>query len=158
MEKIKKELVDNKNEIKRRRVAITFTEPSLTKQEYSREADMNTIIKKYRLTGQLPPTKSFGTYADVSNIGDYQSAVMKVQEAQEVFDSLPARIRSQFENNPAQLIDWVMDPKNKEDAITLGLLESDVSSPGKPKGVGGTETATVAHSGASGEMPEKAKQ
>ena len=39
-----------------------------------------------------------------------------------MFDNLPSDVRNRFNNNPAQLLDFVADPENKEEAIELGLL------------------------------------
>lgn len=111
---------------KRKRVQILFKDESLTQQQYKDEVDINNIIKKYQVTGELPEGKQ-GFYADVSNIPDYQTAVQVVKHAEETFNSLPSTIRAVFMNNPGTMIKWLENPENKEKAIEMGLIEGDTS-------------------------------
>ena len=64
-----------------------------------------------------------GTYGDFSELGDYMENMNKVIEAREMFDALPSKIRERFGNNPGAMINFVMDPNNRDEAIELGLLE-----------------------------------
>ena len=68
-----------------------------------------------------------GTYGDFSEMGDYMENMNKIVQAREMFDALPSRVRERFGNNPGAMIDFVMDPNNKEEAKKLGLLKEDVS-------------------------------
>ena len=105
---------------------ITFKKPSMTHMEFQDECDINRIMDRYMRTGVLSDPMSMArpmTYGDFSNLGDYQSNMNKVIEAREVFDRLPAKVRERFGNNPASLLAFVMDSNNREEAISLGLLE-----------------------------------
>lgn len=114
---------------KRKQVLMYFTKPSLTKQEYSEELDINNIIKKFQTTGELPNIKR-GFYADVTQLPDYHEAMNIVAETNQNFATLPAAIRSRFNNNPAEMLDWVADPKNAQEATKMGLLRAkDVQVP-----------------------------
>jgi phage internal scaffolding protein len=73
-------------------------------------------------TGELPTPRQ-GFYADVSEVPDLTQALNIVQQAQQAFDSLPAKIRYEFHNDPSQLLKFISDPQNKERAIELGLIE-----------------------------------
>ncbi len=59
-------------------------------------------------------------------------------EAQENFMRLPANIRKRFDNDPAQLIEFINDPNNLDEAINIGLAkEPEKPLPGsKVDGVG----------------------
>ena len=41
--------------------------------------------------------------------------------AQDMFESLPADIRTKFGNDPGRFLDFVEDPQNEEELIELGL-------------------------------------
>ncbi|AXL14563.1 internal scaffolding protein [Microviridae sp.] len=95
---------------------------SLTKQSDKDKCDVNLILKKFEKTGQLPSNGSQPIYGDFSNMPDYNKALNSIINAQDKFYNLPAEIRALFSNDPAQLIKFVDDPKNKDEAISLGLL------------------------------------
>lgn len=106
------------------RVYTKNTEPSLTQQQFKDECDINNIMKKYQSTGQFTHlTSRKGVYADFSQITDYQSMLHQVQYAQEAFSSLPAELRQRFRNDPGQLLAFLQDKRNYDEAIQLGLLE-----------------------------------
>ena len=60
---------------------------------------------------------------DFSGIGDYHTALNRVIAAQDEFEALPAQIRARFNNDPAELIEFLEDDKNRPEAETLGLVE-----------------------------------
>ncbi len=96
--------------------------PSLTKQSFRDECDINFIMKKHEKTGLLDHVNKFnGYYGDLPQDVDYQSALNSVMEAEAAFASLTAPIRSQFNNNPAEFLAFVADPQNAEEIIALGL-------------------------------------
>lgn len=104
------------------------TEPTLTQQQFKEQCDINNIIKNYTQTGELPLSKKVGQFLDVSNVQDYHSALTTVFEAQKAFDNLPSNIRSRFENDPNQLIAFIEDDANHEEALNLGLLSHTAQS------------------------------
>lgn len=126
MEKNKNELNEYQKINKRRRVQIYINEPSLTQQSLEGETNINNIVKKYKQTGELPPTKQ-GFYGDVSNIPSYQQAVDIVRVGDTAFRSLPAKVRAEFNNDPGAMIEWLQNEQNRPRAIELGLIEGDTS-------------------------------
>lgn len=115
-------LLENESKTIRKRVAITFTEPSKTKQEYKDSCDINKIIKRFMATGELPIARSEPLYADVSQIPDFTTAMNKLMEAQELFDSYPAEVRNRFQNDPGMLFEWATRPENFKEAAQLGII------------------------------------
>lgn len=115
------------------RVGITFDpkiEPSLTKQSHKAECDINTILKKYEKTGVITHVNNQAPkYGNFENTEDYQTSINSVMEAQANFDGLPSKIRARFGNDPAQLIEFINDDKNQEEARTLGLLTPPPNEP-----------------------------
>lgn len=99
--------------------------PSLTKSSLKDLTDINQIVKKYARTGQWSHVSNkMPWYGDVSGISDFKSAQDKVLQAQEEFLKLPAALREEFANDPGNLIEFLRDPKNKDRAIELGLVEA----------------------------------
>lgn len=113
------------NHSERTRVQTINTEPSMTQQQFKDEADINTIMRKY---GADPVafnslTRKGGVYADFSKITDYHSMLQEVATAQEAFASLPAQLRSRFENDPGKLLSFLQDEKNHDEGVELGLVQ-----------------------------------
>lgn len=97
--------------------------PTMAKQAFRDECDINVILKRYEQTGVLPEIRADieGRYGDFSEIQDYQGALNTVLLAQEMFEALPAKARDRFKNDPEGLIRFVADPKNAEEVERLGL-------------------------------------
>ena len=96
---------------------------SLTQQHQKDQADINFIVEQFNVTGVLPTSPVSPQYGDFTGISDYQSALNAVIDAQDEFMSLPANIRSRFENDPANLINFLDNEENRQEAIELGLIE-----------------------------------
>ncbi len=96
-----------------------------TKQSFKKETDINTIMARYVKTGSIAPealAQRQAVFADVSEIGDFQECQERIASAQSAFMTLTPEIRARFENDPAQLLDFVADGENREEAIELGII------------------------------------
>lgn len=108
-------------------VGTVNTEESKTRQEFKDECDINHIMKRYEQTGEVHHlNRKSGVYADLAHIGDFQGMMDKIVHAQTAFGELPAEVRFRFGNDPAQLIEFLQDTKNKDEAVRLGLIEAKV--------------------------------
>lgn len=95
---------------------------SRTKQSYADVCNINKMIAR----GRLPlVSKIPGRYVDCTIGTDYQQALNIVKSAESAFMSLPAKVRSRFQNNPQALLEFLADPNNKAEAIELGLIKAD---------------------------------
>jgi len=116
------------------RSKLIFTRPSRTQQSFRDECDINNILKRFNVTGELPLGSVQPQYGDFSGITDYQSALNAVMAAQDSFLQLPAKVRAKFDNDPALFLEFASDEANKDEMKALGLLrhetvETVVSSP-----------------------------
>jgi phage internal scaffolding protein len=102
---------------------LACEEPSLAQQHFKDECDINNILKQFNVTGLLPESPLSPRYGDFTGIVDYQSALNAVIAAEDGFMALPANIRSRFENNPENLINFLNDESNRDEAIKLGLVD-----------------------------------
>lgn len=113
------------------RIQTMNSEPSKTQQQFAADADINNIMKRYRNTGELPSaTIRKGVYADVSGLTDYHSMVTLISTAQSQFQELPAHIRTRFRNDPGELVRFLNDPNNRQEAIELQLLDKPKNDDG----------------------------
>jgi len=101
---------------------LTCPEPTLAQQNFKDECDINYIVRQFGLTGELPGKPLSPQYGDFTGVLDYHSAVNAVLAAQDSFMELPAQMRSRFNNDPAELIDFLDNEGNREEAIKLGLV------------------------------------
>lgn len=103
--------------------AIDFTgDPGLTVQDGRDDADINVILRRFGITGQMPTARTAPEYGDFTGVTDYQSALDAVMAADDAFMSLPAELRKRFDNDPAELLTFLNDDKNRDEARELGLL------------------------------------
>lgn len=103
---------------------LFFEGPGRTKQSFRDECDINTILRKYVKSGFLSHVRDNpGQYGDFSDVDDYHTALNKICEANEGFLTLPSELRSRFSNDPSELIAFLANPDNRDEAIALGLIE-----------------------------------
>jgi len=102
---------------------LACEEPSLAQQHFKDECDINNILRQFNITGLLPEQPLSPRYGDFSGIGDYHTALNRVIAAQDEFEALPAQIRARFNNDPAQLIEFLENSDNRPEAEELGLVE-----------------------------------
>lgn len=111
-----------------------------TIQSQKQDADINEIVRRFGLTGELPHSVRTPQYGDFTGVTDYQTALNAVKEAEMAFMTLPAHIRARFNHDPQQLLEWAADPKNAKELKTLGLKD-DSQAPAED-GAGGTPPST----------------
>lgn len=128
---------------------ITFIEPSATLQSFKDDADINCIIARYENTGVLVdpsvPVSRTPNFGDFSDLPTYQEAQNVIIAAKNAFDTLSAKIRERFHNDPAAYYDFVRSlEKGSEaydEAVRLGIVNAPSDSghevpPGNPEGSG----------------------
>lgn len=98
-------------------------DPSLAQQHMKDECDINVIVERFGVTGQLPVATLEPTYGDFSGVSDYQDALIKLQQTDADFMALPAAIRARFDNDPYELVNFLASEANREEAIQLGLID-----------------------------------
>ncbi len=133
-------------EVERKRVVVDCSfDKILTKQSFKKETDINNIMAKFVKTGIITPealTKRQETFADVSQIGDFQQCQNQIRQAQTAFMTLGPQIRSRFDNEPSKLLDFMKDPENLAEAIELGIITKPEETPPEtpPEAPPATET------------------
>lgn len=100
---------------------LSCPEDSLTIQSAAEDADINTIVRRFGLTGELPGDIKMPQSGDFVGVGDFQSAMNIVRLAQEEFLRVPAEIRARFSHDPQLFSEFFNDPANQDEAIRMGL-------------------------------------
>lgn len=95
---------------------------SQVQQQFKDDADINVIVKRFGLTGELPQAYRAPVSGDFTGISDFHSAMNAVRAAEERFLQVPAELRKRFGHDPAQLIAFLDDEANRDEAVKLGLL------------------------------------
>lgn len=102
---------------------LQCADDSLTIQAFAEDADINVLVKRFGITGTMPAARSLPEYGDFTGPADFQDALNRLDAAQRAFDSLPAEVRRRFGDTPANLLEFLHDPANEEEARKLGLLK-----------------------------------
>lgn len=105
-------------------------------QSEKKSSDINNIVARAIKTGQLPVLMSRQPIEQLPDAQTYQEMLNQVVFAQQSFERLPAEIRSEFHNDPVNLLTAVSEAEGNE-ALTkklqsMGILEIPEPSPQVP--------------------------
>lgn len=97
--------------------------PSMTRQEFAEECDINFVMAKYQRDGILPPPPNREPmYVDFTSMPSDLLGTMKiVHDAEAAFMSLPAKVRREFENDPFEFAEFAAEPGNLDQLREWGL-------------------------------------
>lgn len=111
------------------RVQCHNTNPSMTKQSFKDECNINKIMDKFQKTGALDHYASHAPqYGDATEV-ELFDAMNIVADSNSMFEELPASLRKKFHNQPGEFLKFVQDPKNLEEMRELGLAERAQTTP-----------------------------
>lgn len=134
------------------KVSLSDFDPSMTQQSMLEECDINNIIARIMRGDLTAPVNRFepryGDYADYE--ADYHEAMNLVLEAQASFDKLPAKMRDRFHNDPAALLKFLENPDNRDEAISLGIIDAPPPSVAPASGAGAAISEPAATTPAAG--------
>jgi len=109
-----------------RRVAFITDAGSVVEGHHKNDVDINNIMKKFRVTGFVNSNASEAQYGDFSDATDFHDMKNRIIEAERDFSKLPAYLRTRFGNDPGQLLAFLDDPENAQEAQQLGLIPKPV--------------------------------
>lgn len=119
-----------------RETALRCEDGTRTQQHQRDEADINTIVRRFGLTGQLPSGVRAPSYGDFSGVDDYRSALDALRAAEDSFMKMPAATRKRFDNDPQAFVEFCSLESNREEMIKLGLIPPPVVATIAPAGNG----------------------
>lgn len=103
-------------------------------QHLKDEVDINTIVRRFGMTGELPQGVPTGVYADLTGIEDLESAVELVDTVRTRFAALPAEVRDRFRNDPVHFAVSVREFSEQE----LERLTAPERAPAAPEAPAGS--------------------
>lgn len=113
-------------------LALLCPEESKTLQSEADGADINKIIARFLKTKEVPQVTvppRFGVFDSL----DFQSAMNQLNEARDLFLTLPAKFRKEFDNDPAKFLPYLHDKENAPTLRKFGLMLPEVAAPAKPE-------------------------
>lgn len=123
------------NDLESLKVVLHCEDESLAVQSAKDETDINTIVRRFGLTGELPNSVAMPRSGDFTNVPDFHTAMNLIRTTQEEFLKVPANVRAYFNNDPQAFMEFVEDEGNRAKAAELGLLKVMPKPPsGTPEG------------------------
>lgn len=96
--------------------------PSLARQEFAEECDINVIMRRYETTGVLTHTTDREPmYLDLTEAPDLMGAMEIIKNADAAFMTLPAKVRREFDNDPVKFVEFGSLPENLDKMREWGL-------------------------------------
>lgn len=118
---------------------LACKDPSLADQSQAEEADINTLVRRFGLTGQMPVNVRVPVFEDFDEVFDFHTAMLAIKQAESSFAQMPADVRARFDNNPGRFVDFctAVSPDGKtlanlEEMRKLGLAVEAVKPPAAP--------------------------
>lgn len=93
-------------------------------QSQAEDADINVIVKRFGVTGQLPQSLKLPVFSDFEGIFDFRTAMDCVRAAEAAFMAVPAEVRKRFGNDPQEFVAFCSDEKNHDELVKLGLAKA----------------------------------
>lgn len=105
----------------------------LTVQASKDEVDINKIVARVNKGQAIPLFNDRpAQFDDFSEFGGLQDAIIKAQEAQELFLEYPADVRERFDNDVVKFVEFFNDARNYDEALKLGLVQKRPEAPLPP--------------------------
>lgn len=109
--------------------ALVCADVSRAQQQFKEECDINTIVRRFGLTGELPKDVAMPESGDFTDVVDYKTAMDMIRKADEAFMQMPSAVRDRFQNDPQRFLEFSSDPNNYDEARKLGLLKPPREAP-----------------------------
>ena len=84
-------------------------------------------MAQYQKTGMITHLNKHDPVYGVDSDLDLKHALEIVQQAEEAFMALPAKVRSHFDNDPVKLQQAIQDPTRRSEIASLGLLSPEAT-------------------------------
>lgn len=95
---------------------------SRTDQSKADKCNINTIMAKAYRAGVTPFYDGQAEYMETLGEFNFQEAMNKLAYAKQGFEQLPIELKKRFNQNPDELMEFLKDKANADEARELGLL------------------------------------
>lgn len=105
-----------------------FNKDTMTQEQFAYDCDINNIVAG--MTAAMPiRNRELSDEVKVMTPDLYEKALYTKAAAENAFNELPSKVREEFGNNPAKMLEFVSNPSNAERCIELGLMVRKESNP-----------------------------
>lgn len=111
--------------------ALFCEEETRTQQQFEAECNINTIVDRFGLGGEIPQDVRVPLQGEFVDALDYQQSLNKLIEADEAFMAYPAGVRAEFGNDAGRFLDYVSDA-NPDDEKKATLRKWGLLKPVEP--------------------------
>lgn len=101
---------------------------SLAQQHMKDECDINVLVKRFVVSGEIPQLDDPPLQGDFSEARTYQEMLNLMVAANQSFMQQPADVRARFQNDPGQFVDFVSDPANGEEVQKMGYWSDEATA------------------------------
>lgn len=108
---------------------LACPEETMAQQHFKEECDINTIVERFGITGELPQNVRVPLPDEFIGAMDYQQAMNAIIDGQNAFAQMPANVRARFQNDPQEFLQFVHDPENRAEAERLGIINAPKATP-----------------------------
>lgn len=114
----------------RERADMSFFAPSLTRQEFAEECDINTLMERYEKSGVISHVnRAQPIYMDMTDLPDLREGLDIMREATTAFMALPAKVRREFDHDPVKFVEFAGNKDNLERMREWGLAAPVAAAP-----------------------------
>ncbi len=106
----------------RKRVQCLFGKTGKTEQAHKESCDIKNIMSRVSPRTTHANIENPGMYGDFSNVKGYQDAMDRIKACRDEFMELDPVLRARFDNDPANLLDFLSDETNRGEAEDLGII------------------------------------
>lgn len=100
------------------------------KQSFRDECDINNILKTYKKSGIIQHVSAHAArFENLPDNIEFQEALEITRKAQVGFAALPSKVRTRFENDPAQFLAFMSNPDSLDEMRDLGLARPKTAPP-----------------------------
>lgn len=104
---------------------LLCSDPSLTVESDAKETDINVIVKRFNITGEMPLAHGRVPRMHMDELSgefhSFRTMADQLNSAEEMFMEYPADFRARFDNDAVRFADWATDPRNVDEMVELGL-------------------------------------
>lgn len=123
-----------------------------TIQEQKQGTDINYIMERFTRTGLIEHVRQnepqFGDFTGI----DFQEMQDQVAKVKQLFDSLPSKVKQQFEHDPQKYLDFIAHQENVQD-----MKDGEIGNSQPKKEQGSDEGGSTAEGGTKGDPGEPKK-
>lgn len=134
---------------------VVCDDEPIVQQHFADEVDINTLVRRFHLSGEMPEGVRAVTYGDFTGISDFHTAANAIAVARENFEAMPAEVRRRFDNDPQRFVAFCSDESNLDELRRMGLAvpKAVLEAPAPVVDVGAPASSASSASGAPAVIP-----